>query len=99
MVFYGLDWVATVPPTVALCNEVFGTTKGTVVYGWVFAGHQLGAAAVAWFAGVTRDNTGSYRLAFLVSGVLCLVAAVAARSIRRPSPDLEPELERVPVPT
>ncbi len=99
VLFYGLDWVATVPPTVSLCNEVFGSAKGPVVYGWVFAGHQLGAAAVAWFAGVTRDHTGSYRLAFGVSGVLCLVAAAAASSVQRPTSEPEPELERVPVST
>lgn len=84
MLFYGLDWVATVPPTVALCNEVFGRERAIVVYGWVFAGHQLGAATAAWFAGWTRDVSGSYQLSFLVAGALCLVAAVGTQHIRTP---------------
>jgi MFS family permease len=80
--FYGLDWVATVPPTIALCNEVFGRDRATVVYGWVFAGHQLGAALAAWAAGYTRQVTGSYQLSFLAAGALCLVAAVGTQHIR-----------------
>ena len=75
MVFYGLDWVATVPPTVALCSQRFGTARGPVVYGWVFAGHQVGAAVAAWGAGYLRDTTGSYRPAFIIAGVGCLAAA------------------------
>ena len=55
MVFYGLDWVATVPPTVALCIDRFGSLRGPLVYGWVFAGHQMGAAVAAWGAGELRD--------------------------------------------
>jgi predicted MFS family arabinose efflux permease len=79
---YGLDWVATVPPTIALCNEVFGRDRATVVYGWVFAGHQLGAALAAWADGYTRQVTGSYQLSFLAAGALCLVAAVGTQHIR-----------------
>ena len=85
MVFYGLDWVATVPPTVALCNEVFGPVRAGVVYGWVFAGHQLGAAAAAYTAGATRGSTGSYELAFHAAAVLCIVAAFATQQVRRRS--------------
>ena len=75
MIFYGLDWVATVPPTVALCAQRFGTARGPVVYGWVFAGHQAGAAIAAWGAGYLRDSTGSYRPAFIIAGIGCFAAA------------------------
>lgn len=75
VVIYGLDWVATVPPTVALCREIFGE-NGTIVFGWVFASHQLGAAAAALVAGVIRDQTGSYSLAWFGGAGLCAVAAV-----------------------
>lgn len=87
---YGLDWVATVPPTVALCNELFGPAHGPVAYGWVFAGHQLGAAVAAWRAGFIRDHTGSYQLAFAnIAGADRLVAAVGVLLIERPEPDRE----------
>ena len=75
VVIYGLDWVATVPPTVALCREIFGD-DGTIVFGWVFASHQIGAAAAALVAGVIRDQTGSYSLAWFGGAGLCAVAAV-----------------------
>lgn len=78
MVFYGLDWVATVPPTVALCIRRFGTDRGPLVYGWVFAGHQIGAAIAAWGAGALRDATGSYATAFYIAGGACLLAAFGA---------------------
>ncbi len=74
VVIYGLDWVATVPPTVALCQRIFGA-DGTVVFGWVFASHQVGAAAAALAAGVIRDETGSYTPAWLSGAALCLLAA------------------------
>lgn len=75
MVFYGLDWVATVPPTVALCVRRFGNDRGPLVYGWVFAGHQVGAAIAAWGAGLLRDATGSYSTSFMIAGAACLLAA------------------------
>jgi MFS family permease len=81
IVFYGLDWIATVPPTVALANRCFGTTRGGVVYGWLFAGHQLGGAIAAQGAAWMRDWTGSYRLSFMIGGVFALVAAFGALSI------------------
>lgn len=84
MAFYGLDWVATVPPTVALCGQAFGRERGPVVYGWVFAGHQIGAAAAAWGAGRIRDVTGSYRPAWIIAGVCCLVAAAGTQRISTP---------------
>jgi predicted MFS family arabinose efflux permease len=81
IVFYGLDWVATVPPTVALCRERFGA-EGGIVFGWVFASHQVGAALAASAAGLVRTTTGSYDLAWLGAGALCLVAAGLSLSVR-----------------
>ncbi len=82
VVIYGLDWVATVPPTAALCRELFGT-DGAVVYGWVFAAHQLGAAAAAIAAGVLRDTAGEYTWAWFGAAGLCVVAAVVSVGITR----------------
>jgi predicted MFS family arabinose efflux permease len=82
IIFYGLDWVATVPPTVALCRDRFGLS-GPIVFGWVFASHQLGAAVAAFAAGSTRDHTGSYDLAWYSAGGLCMIAALLSLAIRR----------------
>ncbi len=82
IVFYGLDWVATVPPTLALCRAHFGA-RAPVVFGWVFAAHQVGSAIAAFGGGVIRDVTGSYDLAWLLAGGLCMAAAVMSISIRR----------------
>jgi predicted MFS family arabinose efflux permease len=82
-VFYGLDWVATVPPTVTLTNEVFGRKDGPVVVSWIFCAHQLGGALAALAAGVIRDATGSYMLAFLASGAACLLASLLVLRIGR----------------
>lgn len=75
--FYGLDWIATVPPTVKLTAERFGDAKANVVFGWIFAGHQLGAASAAYGAGLTRAVYETYLPAFFTAGVLCLLAALA----------------------
>jgi MFS family permease len=75
VVFYGLDWVATVPPTIALCRQHFGA-DGPVVFGWVFGAHQIGAAVAASGAGFVRDVTGEYNPAWVAAGVLCFFAAV-----------------------
>ncbi|MBB5152770.1 putative MFS family arabinose efflux permease [Saccharopolyspora phatthalungensis] len=82
VVFYGLDWVATVPPTLALCREHFGP-RASVVFGWVFASHQVGAAAIASIAGVVRDEFGDYAVAWYGAGLLCLLATAFSVSIRR----------------
>jgi MFS family permease len=74
ILFYGLDWVATVPPTVALCREYFGD-RGAVVFGWVFASHQFGAALAATGAGLIRDRLGDYDLAWYLAGALAVAAA------------------------
>jgi sugar phosphate permease len=75
ILFYGLDWVATVPPTVALCREYFGAS-GPVVFGWVFASHQIGAAIAASAAGLLRDRLGSYDWAFYGAGTLAILASL-----------------------
>jgi sugar phosphate permease len=80
-VFYGLDWVATVPPTVRLAGNVFGEENAALMFGWIAASHQIGAAAVAWLAGVLRTQTGDYSIAFFSSGLLCLLASVLASFI------------------
>lgn len=76
IVFYGLDWVATVPPTVALCREYFGAARATVVFGWVFAFHMVGAGIGALTAGLSRETTGSYLAAWITAAVLCFAATV-----------------------
>lgn len=83
IVFYGLDWIATVPPTVALCRERFGS-DGPIVFGWAFASHQIGAAIAALGAGAIRDARGDYALAWYAAGALCVLAALFSGSIRRP---------------
>ncbi|MFC8040157.1 MFS transporter [Paenarthrobacter sp. NPDC057355] len=89
VVVYGLDWVATVPPTAAICRSVFGA-DGSVVFGWVFAAHQLGAAAAALAAGFIRDATGHYNYAWLGAAAMCTVAAVISATIRKDAAKKEP---------
>jgi MFS family permease len=89
VVFYGLDWVATVPPTVALTAEIFGRESVGVVFGWIFAAHMIGAAAAAWGAGAARTWFGGYGWAFGTSGLLCLFAVGLVTQIRR-GPELLP---------
>ena len=100
VVVYGLDWVATVPPTVALCRQHFGE-RGTIVFGWVFAAHQVGAAVAAVVAGVVRDSFGSYTFAWWGGAALCMIAAVLSivitTSRRAPKPVLEGERVAEPV--
>ena len=91
-VFYGLDWIATVPPTVRLSAESFGRERSAMVFGWVFTGHQMGAAVAAFGAGLSRDAVASYVPAFAIAGGLCLLAAIALLGIRR-----LPPTERRPV--
>lgn len=82
ILFYGLDWVATVPPTIALCRIAFGD-RGPIVFGWVFASHQLGAAVAAYAAGLARTTLGTYSPAFITAGWLCAGAAALAWSVGR----------------
>jgi predicted MFS family arabinose efflux permease len=90
IVFYGLDWVATVPPTVMLTTRAFGTTNGPVVYGWIFAAHQIGAASAAFAAGAIRSSFGDYVAAFIIAGALCLAAAAMSIRIGRTSTGSSP---------
>ena len=75
VIFYGLDWVATVPPTILLCRNVLGAERGTVVYGWVFASHQIGGAIAAYGAAIMHTKFGNYSLAFYISGLLCVITS------------------------
>jgi predicted MFS family arabinose efflux permease len=81
--FYGLDWIATVPPTVRLTAEVFGREKASIVFGWIGASHQVGAAFAAYGAGALRTGSGSYTPAFMAAGVLCVLAALIVLPIAR----------------
>ncbi|MGA5407156.1 MFS transporter [Streptomyces lavendulocolor] len=85
IVFYGLDWVATVPPTMALCREHYGEDSA-IVFGWVLASHQIGAAVVAFAGGWARDVFGSYDVVWYASGALCAAAALMALVVRRRKP-------------
>jgi predicted MFS family arabinose efflux permease len=85
-VFYGLDWIAVMPPIFALVNEVFGKKAAPVIMSWIFATHQIGGALAAVGAGVVRTWTGSYLLAFLASGLACLMASMLVMRIARARP-------------
>jgi MFS family permease len=85
--FYGLDWIATVPPTVRLTAQRFGPERANLVFGWIFAGHQMGAAAAAFGAGLSRTVLATYLPAFFAAGALCIVAALITLAIsRHPKP-------------
>jgi predicted MFS family arabinose efflux permease len=93
-VFYGLDWIATVPPTVQLAGKSFGEENAALMFGWIAAAHQIGAASAAWLAGMVRTESGTYLGAFVSAGLLCLVAAMMAAFVgRKPS---EPVLRPLP---
>jgi MFS family permease len=88
-VFYGLDWIATVPPTLRLANETFGERDAPIVFGWVLVGHQAGAAVAAFGAGWLRQAQGSYVDAFVIAGGFGLAAAAACLFLRRgPGPEM-----------
>jgi MFS family permease len=97
-VWYGLDWIATVPPTLRLANEAFGRTRAPIVFGWIGGGHQLGAASIAMVAGALRVSTGRYDWAFLGSGALCIGAAVLALAFRRGTAESTPHGLPLPSP-
>jgi predicted MFS family arabinose efflux permease len=75
IIFYGLDWVATVPPTVLLCRQVLGPDKGAIIYGWVFAAHQIGGSIAALGAALLRVKFGDYASAFYITGLLCVITS------------------------
>lgn len=82
VVFYGLDWVATVPPTIALTRKYFGYHKSGVVYGWVFASHMIGASFAAFYAGIIRSVTGEYTIAWITAAIVCLIASLATLTLK-----------------
>jgi MFS family permease len=82
--FYGLDWIATVPPTVRLTAQRFGAERANLVFGWIFAGHQIGAGVAAFGAGLSRTMLSTYLPAFFAAGALCIVAALIVLAISRP---------------
>ena len=86
-ILFGLDYIATVPPTVALVADRFGRHNVGVVYGWVFAAHMFGAAIAAWVAGIVREHVGDYAAAFVAAGWIAIIAGFAALAIRRSVPD------------
>ncbi len=85
--FYGLDWIATVPPTVRLSAKLFGREKAALIFGWVFTGHQIGAAFATYAAGAARTGLGNYLPAFYGAGAMCLVAALVALAAGRRRPE------------
>ncbi|HKX64969.1 MAG TPA: MFS transporter, partial [Rhizomicrobium sp.] len=85
-VFYGLDWIATVPPTLALANRAFGIKKAPILFGWIAASHQIGAASAAFFAGASRTATGSYLDSFVIAGFVAVGAAFLALMIGTKGP-------------
>ncbi len=82
-ILYGLDWIATVPPTVKLCGSIFGREKAPIVYGWLFACHQLGSALSAYGSGLSRTAFLTYLPAFFAAGIACLIAAVLVLGVRQ----------------
>jgi len=90
VIFYGLDWVATVPPTIVLCRTVLGPDRATVVYGWVFAAHQIGGSIAALGAALLRVKFGNYAVAFYTAGILCLGASYIVLQIGKGIPAKEP---------
>lgn len=89
--FYGLDWIATVPPTIKLAGSTFGRERAPMVFGWIFAAHQIGAATAAFGAGLSRTLWLTYSPALYVAGSACLVAALLALMVRRKSPQIAPQ--------
>ena len=85
-VFYGLDWVATVPPTVKLAGASFDKQRVGMIFGWIFAGHQLGGAVAAYGAGLSRTVLASYSPALYTAGAACVLAALAIFIVKRPAP-------------
>jgi len=85
-VLFGLDYIATVPPTVALTADVFGRNNVGIVYGWIYAAHMIGAAILAQVAAVIRDQAGDYSLAYLTAGFMAVAAGFVALALRRSRP-------------
>ncbi|OCS89162.1 MFS transporter [Caryophanon latum] len=82
-IFYGLDWIATVPPTIGLTRQRFGVQKSAIMYGWMVAAHQVGAGVAAYFGGVVYEVWDSYQLAFMLAGGFCLLASLFVICIKK----------------
>ena len=80
---FGLDWVATVPPTVVLCRAAFGPERAGIVFGWIFAAHMIGAGVAAAVSGALRAASGDYTSAWLLAGALAVAAAAASLLLPR----------------
>ena len=93
-ILFGLDYIATVPPTISLVADTFGRRQVGIIYGWVFCAHHIGAALAAWLGGVTREVVGSYGIAFFAAGALAVLAGMLALRIQRRA--AEPVLAEVP---
>jgi len=89
VIFYGLDWVATVPPTIMLCRSVLGPERASIVYGWVYTAHQIGGATAAFGAAVLRVKLGDYAMAFYISGAMCIVTSYFVLQIAKRMSDTE----------
>jgi predicted MFS family arabinose efflux permease len=93
--FYGLDWFATVPPTVRVTIRLFGREKPPIMFGWLMCAHQIGGASAAFFAGMLRMELGTYLQAFILSGLMCLAATVIVLLINaEPEPPSESPCRR-----
>ena len=82
-VFYGLDWIATVPPTVRLSVQHFGKERGMIIYGWLFAAHQLGSGTAAFMGGYMYEHLHSYTLTFIFAGILCFLATLFVFNVKK----------------
>ncbi|MGE7919752.1 MFS transporter [Viridibacillus sp. NPDC093762] len=88
-IFYGLDWIATVPPTIGLARREFGLKKSTLMYGWIMAAHQVGAGVAAFGGGVIFKVFGSYQWAFILAGSMCVIASLFVIMLKKHQPKLE----------
>jgi len=92
-VLFGLDWIATIPPTLKLANLAFGDRDAPIIFGWIAAGHQAGAACAALFAGILRQIEGAYLQAFVIAGVMALGAAFMSLNIQAKPGEFAPPRE------
>lgn len=93
-VFYGLDWIATVPPTIRLASDFFGKERGAIIYGWVFAAHQVGSGVAAFLGGYFYEIFHSYTMTFIAAGVLCIVATLFVLSVKKKQTVEAPEVPK-----
>lgn len=93
-VFYGLDWIATVPPTIRLASDFFGKERGAIIYGWVFAAHQVGSGVAAFLGGYFYEIYHSYTISFISAGALCIVATLFVLSVKRKQTAEAPEVPK-----